>query len=51
MITYYELTRDGHYYPSPVDEPNHLDPGDVDQKNRCAHQDDASTCPYKCGKL
>ena len=44
MISYYELSRDGHYYASPVDEPQHIDPGDADRQGRCAHQDDADKC-------
>src|SRR5689334_18305852 len=50
MISHYELNRDGHYYPSTVDEPEHLDPGDVDAAGRCAHQADAKTCAHGCWK-
>jgi hypothetical protein len=41
--THYDVP-DGHQYYSPVDEPEHLDAGDVDDFGRCCHQNDASTC-------
>jgi hypothetical protein len=47
--THYDVP-DGHQYSSPVDNPEHLDPSDVDENNRCVHQDDGTNCPYGCGK-
>jgi hypothetical protein len=37
MLTHYEGRFEGHAYYSPVDDPDHLDPGDVDQFGRCMH--------------
>jgi hypothetical protein len=48
MITHYELTPAVHYYPSPVDEPEHLDPGDIDRNGLCCH---GVTDCEECGKV
>jgi hypothetical protein len=47
MLTHYEFRLEGHAYYSPVDEPEHLDPGDIDKRGFCVHG--VQQC-QECGK-